>query len=72
VTNNGFFDIVNANTGGITSITTDGGTTTFHNATSASSIAINNQNFGETDFIDSATAANATIVNRSTGLTTFN
>jgi autotransporter-associated beta strand protein len=72
VTNNGFFDIVNANTGGITSITTDGGTTTFHNATSAGSIAITNQNFGETDFIDSATAANATIVNRSTGLTTFN
>jgi autotransporter-associated beta strand protein len=77
VTNEGVFDIVNANTAGITSINNDGGLTTFYNATSAASIAITNRNGGETDFgiplgIDTATAGSATIINRSGGLTVFN
>jgi autotransporter-associated beta strand protein len=72
LTNFGIFDIVNANTSGITSINNDGGLTTFYNVTSAASIAITNRNFGETDFLDQSTAGTATIVNRFTGLTTFN
>lgn len=52
VINQGTFGIINANTSGITSITNDGslghGTTVFSNATSASSIAINNINSGTT------------------------
>jgi autotransporter-associated beta strand protein len=81
VTNHGYFDIVNANTAGITSIDNDGffgpATTTFFNATSAGSIAITNRNGGETDFgiafgTDTATAGNATIVNRTGGATVFN
>jgi len=81
VTNHGYFDIVNANTAGITSINNDGffgpATTTFFNATSAGSIAITNRNGGETDFgiafgTDTATAGNATIVNRTGGVTVFN
>ena len=72
VTNFGIFDIVNANTAGITSINNDGGLTTFYNATSAASIAITNRNLGETDFLDQSTAGTATIVNRYLGLTTFN
>ena len=50
VTNEGYFEIVNAITTGITSITNDGGLTTFFNATSASTIAISNEYGGETDF----------------------
>ncbi|MCP3474905.1 autotransporter domain-containing protein [Bradyrhizobium sp. CCGUVB1N3] len=77
VTNDGFFNIVNANTSGITSILNDGAaTTTFFNATSASSIAITNFNGGETFFgtfggTDTATAANATIVNDGGGTIFF-
>jgi autotransporter-associated beta strand protein len=76
VTNENVFDIVNANTAGITSINNDGGITTFFGANSASSIAITNRNGGETDFgvaagTDTATAGNATIVNRSGGVTAF-
>jgi autotransporter-associated beta strand protein len=77
VTNLGVFDIVNANTTGITSIDNNGGLTTFHNATSASTMAITNQNGGETDFgvafgTDTATASHSTITNRSGGTTVFN
>src|SRR5665213_1916501 len=77
VTNENIFDIVNANTTGITSITNDGGLTTFFNATSASSAVVVNKNGGETDFgvafgTDTATAGNATITNRSGGATVFN
>jgi autotransporter-associated beta strand protein len=77
VTNEGYFDIVNADTTGITSITNDGGLTTFFNATSASAIAISNENGGETDFgaaygTDTATAGNATITNQTGGATVFN
>ena len=72
VTNENLFNIVNANTTGITSILNDSGLTTFSNKTSASTIAITNQFGGETDFRDTSTAANAVIVNKSGGLTTFN
>jgi autotransporter-associated beta strand protein len=72
VTNENLFNIVNANTTGITSILNDGGLTTFSNKTSASTIAITNQFGGETDFRDTSTAASAVIVNKSGGLTTFN
>ena len=80
VTNEGFFNIVNANTSGITTILNDGSfgpaTTTFLNATSASSITITNTNVGETDFgtfggSDTATAGNATIINNGGGTVFF-
>ncbi|MDO9562800.1 MAG: autotransporter domain-containing protein, partial [Bradyrhizobium sp.] len=80
VINEGTFNIVNANTAGITSIINDGtfgpAVTTFLNATSASSIAITNEYLGETIFgvaagTDTATAGNAVIVNRTGGSTTF-
>ena len=75
VTNENAFNIVNANTAGITSITNDGGLTTFFNATSASSAVIANKNGGETDFgvafTDTATAGNSNITNRSGGTTVF-
>ena len=72
VVNAGYFDIVNANTSGIVSITNNGffgnGITTFFNANTAAGIAITNQLNGETDFgtlggTDTATAGHATIVN---------
>jgi autotransporter-associated beta strand protein len=47
VTNNGQFDIVNANTAGITSIFNDGGLTNFYNANTASAMTITNR-FGGT------------------------
>ena len=84
VTNFGTFNIVNANTSGITSITNDleggailPGLTTFFNGTSAGTMAITNKNGGETDFgfpfsKDIASAGNAVIVNRVGGLTEFN
>jgi autotransporter-associated beta strand protein len=84
VTNFGTFNIVNANTSGITSITNDfelgallPGLTTFLNGTSAGTMAITNKNGGETDFgfalsKDIASAGNAVIVNRVGGLTEFN
>ncbi len=74
VDNEGSLKVFNANTSGITSITNDGGITTFLNASSASSIAITNQFGGETDFKDNSTAGSATITNRNTGgggFTTF-
>ena len=82
VTNDGVFNVFNANTTGITSITNDFGAflpglTTFLNATSAGTIAITNIHGGETDFgilgsTDTATAAHATIMNKFGGVTTFN
>src|SRR5205823_4500088 len=50
VVNDGFFNIVNANTTGITSITNDGGETSFFNATSASTATITNKFGGATFF----------------------
>ena len=72
ITNEGQFNIVNANLSGATSLTNDSGLTTFRNATSASILTITNQNSGETDFVDNSLAGNATILNRSGGITTFN
>ncbi len=77
VKNEGFFDIVNANTAGITRLVNDGGLTTFFGANTAGTMKINNRNFGETAFglpggTDTASADNARIVNRSGGVTTFN
>ena len=80
VTNEGTFDIVNANTAGITSILNASAigfaTTTFFNANSASSIAITNDANGATVFgvaagTDTATAGNAVIANSNGGSTAF-
>ncbi|MGY4161837.1 autotransporter-associated beta strand protein [Bradyrhizobium sp. USDA 4461] len=75
VTVDGKFDIVNANTSGITKIVNDGlngiATTTFYNATSASTAVIVNQNFGITEFRDFSTAGNATVSNTNGALTIF-
>ncbi|KWV43595.1 hypothetical protein AS156_25135 [Bradyrhizobium macuxiense] len=71
----GKFDIVNANTSGITKIVNDGfngiATTTFHNATTASTATIVNQNFGITEFRDSSTAGNALVSTINGALTIF-
>jgi autotransporter-associated beta strand protein len=82
VTNHGYFDIVNANAAGITSITNDGSsfgpaTTTFFGANTAGTMQIVNRFGGETDFgvafgTDTATAGNAVITNRTGGSTVFN
>jgi len=78
VTNAGQFDIVNADTAGISSISNDGSLGTvrsiFHNSTSASSIAISNIDGGQTVFFDNSSAGNATISNTGSffpGSTTF-
>ncbi|MCA6098230.1 autotransporter domain-containing protein [Bradyrhizobium australafricanum] len=75
VTVDGKFDIVNANTAGITKIVNDGfngiATTTFYNSTTASTATIVNQNFGITEFRDSSTAGNATVSNTNGALTVF-
>jgi fibronectin-binding autotransporter adhesin len=81
VANDGIFNIVNANTLGITKITNDGsansspgdafGTTNFRNATTASSIEIVNKNSGATNFFDTSSAANASITNRASSTTSF-
>jgi fibronectin-binding autotransporter adhesin len=73
VANDGIFNIVNANTLGITKITNDGsansspgdafGTTNFRNATTASSIDIVNKNTGATNFFETSSAASASILN---------
>ncbi|MTV13671.1 MULTISPECIES: autotransporter domain-containing protein [Bradyrhizobium] len=71
----GKFDIVNANTAGITKIVNDGfngiATTAFYNSTTASTATIVNQNFGITEFRDSSTAGNATVSNTNGALTIF-
>ncbi|WFU58641.1 autotransporter domain-containing protein [Bradyrhizobium pachyrhizi] len=71
----GKFDIVNANTAGITKIVNDGfngiATTTFYNSTTASTATIVNQNFGITEFRDSSTAGNAMVSNTNGALTIF-
>ena len=80
VTNEGTFNIVNANTAGITSILNVGtfgfATTTFFNGSSASSIAITNDSNGATVFgvaagTDTATGGNAVITNINGGSTAF-
>jgi autotransporter-associated beta strand protein len=71
IINEGTFRIVNANTSGITSLTNDGGVTTFLNGTTAGTMLINNQGGGETDFANNSTAGNATIINRNGSATVF-
>jgi outer membrane autotransporter protein len=69
VVNDSIFNIVNANTAGITTITNNiGAITNFFNANTASTANITNlgegeENFGQTDFHNTSTAANATITN---------
>jgi autotransporter-associated beta strand protein len=63
VVNNDTFNIVNANTSGITSITNNFGTTTFYGSNSAGTATVTNQFGGSTIFLDSSTAGNATIIN---------
>ncbi|MCP3368374.1 autotransporter domain-containing protein [Bradyrhizobium cajani] len=65
----GTFDVVNANTSGITSISNDG-TTIFHNASSAGTASITN-NDGTLYFRDASTAASATISNSTNRTTAF-
>jgi len=67
----GTFDLVNANTAGITSITNDGGLTQFFNGTTASAATIVNKNGGIINFFDTSSAGTADITNRDGGLTTF-
>ncbi len=70
VTNEGLFNIVNANTAGITSITNDGGEVTFSNSTSASTAHITN-NGGAIIFYDTSSAGSANISNRFGGIINF-
>jgi autotransporter-associated beta strand protein len=71
ITNEGLFAIVNANTSAITSLTNDGGFTTFFGANTAGTMTIVNKNVGVTLFQDSSSAGNANISNRSGGVTLF-
>ncbi|MBR0753908.1 autotransporter domain-containing protein [Bradyrhizobium jicamae] len=70
VTNRAIFNLVNADTSDLTTIATDGGTTTFRNSTSAGSVSISMTNFGRTDFRDTSSAGNANI-SIATGILTF-
>ncbi|WP_247554278.1 autotransporter-associated beta strand repeat-containing protein [Bradyrhizobium sp. 138] len=65
----GTFDVVNADTSGITSLS-NSGTTIFHNTSSASSAAISNNR--TLNFNDTSTAGAATITNTATGTVNFN
>src|SRR6202043_4087073 len=76
VTNEGRFDIINANTAGITSITNDGSfggfaVTNFFNATNAGTATIVNQFGGTTIFNNSSSAMNANITNMASGGSTL-
>jgi autotransporter-associated beta strand protein len=77
VINQGIFNIVNANTAGITSITNDGSggpgvtVTVFSNTTTAGTATIVNQFNGLTVFTGSSSALNANITNLSTGGSTL-
>jgi autotransporter-associated beta strand protein len=72
VINEGVFNIVNANTLGITSITTEGGGfTSFLGGNTAGTATILNKNSGVTAFFDSSSAGSANITNRSGGVTIF-
>jgi autotransporter-associated beta strand protein len=72
VTNNGTFDIVNANTSGITTVTNKiFATTIFRNSTDAGTMTIDNQSGGSVEFRQISSAANATINNDIFARTTF-
>ena len=70
VTNEGIFDIVNADTSGITSVTNEfGGITIFRNSTTAGTMTIDNDTGGSVEFRQTSSADNATI-NNATGTST--
>jgi autotransporter-associated beta strand protein len=72
VTNDGVFDIVNANTAGITSIKNEfGGITIFRRMTDAGTMTIDNDTGGSLEFHGRSSAANATINNDIGSITTF-
>ena len=67
VSNDGVFDIIKANTAGMTSISQSGvGRTTFRNSTTAGTMTIDNNDFGTLEFRQTSSAANATINNHGT------
>jgi len=70
--NNAIFNVVNADTSGIASITNNGGGTTFRGASTAGNAAITNNSFGSTQFFDTSTAGNATITTNDGGIMQFN
>ncbi len=70
VTNEGVFDIVNANTSSITSIANEGGLTQFFNSTTVGTATVTNEFGGETDLLNSSGAGSAQIINHG-GVTTF-
>ena len=70
VVNNDTFDIFNANTAGITTITNSGGTTNFLNTSIAGNAAIAND-FGTTNFLNASSAGNALIITNGGGFTQF-
>jgi autotransporter-associated beta strand protein len=68
VTNEGTFNIINANTAGITSIINDGpAVTTFFGANTAGSATIVNRFGGNTTFLDTSSAGSANITNNNGG-----
>jgi autotransporter-associated beta strand protein len=71
ITNEGTFAIVNANTAGITSITTDGGQTFFYGNNTAGTATLITENFGTTAFFENSSAGNANITNRTGGTMLF-
>ncbi len=73
VVNDGVFNIVNANTAGITSITTEGffAQTSFFGSNTAGTATLTNKNGGITAFFDSSTAGSANVINRTGGTTLF-
>jgi autotransporter-associated beta strand protein len=70
VTNNAFFEIVSADTSGITTITNNG-STTYDTGTSASSAAITSGGGSLLSFTGTSTAANATITTNAGAKTQF-
>ncbi|MES2197958.1 MAG: autotransporter domain-containing protein [Pseudomonadota bacterium] len=72
VTNEGIFDIVNANTSGIASVTNElGGVTIFRNSTSAGTMTIDNETGGSVEFRVTSSAGTATINNAIGSSTNF-
>ena len=71
VTNEGTFNVVNADTSGIASILNDGGATFFFSQTTAGTAAITNRSGGFTGFTGQSSAGSATIVNENFGATEF-
>ncbi len=71
IANQGLLTFVNTNNSGITTLTNDGGFTTFTGTTSASAMTIVNKNVGAVVFFDASSAGNATIRNRGGSVTLF-